>query len=111
MNGSRVVERVQVTVGDQSTASMVGAHLLGELADRTGLASGYSGAVPWVGERAPGHDRGRLLAQVAVMLAAGGRSVADMAALRDQPDLFGDVASGPRSRTSSLSATGRQMWS
>ncbi len=28
------------------------------------------------------------------MLAAGGRSVADMAALRDQPDLF-DVASGP----------------
>lgn len=27
------------------------------------------------------------------MLAAGGRSVADMAALRDQPELFGDVAS------------------
>jgi len=74
---------------------MVGAHLLGELADRTGLACGYSAAVPWTGERAPGHDRGRLFAQVAVMLAAGGRGVADMAALRDQPDLFGDVASGP----------------
>ncbi len=29
------------------------------------------------------------------MLAAGGRSVADMAALRDQPELFGDVASAP----------------
>jgi Transposase DDE domain group 1 len=95
MNGSRVVERVRVTVGDRSTASLVGAHLLGEIADRTGLASGYSAAVPWTGERAPGHDRGRLLAQVAVMLAAGGRCVADMAALRDQPDLFGTVASGP----------------
>jgi hypothetical protein len=35
-----------------------------------------------------------LLGQVAVMLAAGGRCVADMAALRDQPDVFGEVASG-----------------
>jgi hypothetical protein len=74
---------------------MVGAHLLGEIADRTGLSCGYSSAVPWTGERAPGQDRGQLFAQVAVMLAAGGRSVADMAALRDQPELFGDVASGP----------------
>jgi hypothetical protein len=73
----------------------VGAHLLGEIADRSGLSSGFSAAVPFTGERAPGHDRGRLLAQVAVMLAAGGRCVADMAALRDQPDLFGQVASGP----------------
>jgi hypothetical protein len=67
--------------------------MLGELADRVGLSSAYSAAVPWRGERAPVHDRGRLLAQVAVMLAAGGRCVADMAALRDQPALFGAVAS------------------
>jgi hypothetical protein len=93
VNGSRAVQRVRVTVGDRHTASMVGAHLLGEIADRTGLSSGWSAAVPWTGERAPGQDRGRLFAQVAVMLAAGGRSVADMAALRDQPELFGDVAS------------------
>ncbi len=95
MNGSRAVQRVQVMVGDPHTASMVGAHLLGEIADRTGLSCGYSVAVPWTGERAPGQDRGRLFAQVAVMLAAGGRSVADMAALRDQPELFGEVASAP----------------
>jgi hypothetical protein len=74
---------------------MVGAHLLGEIADRSGLSAGYSAAVPWTGERAPGHDRGRLLSQIAVMLAAGGRCVADMAVLRDQPDLFGEVASAP----------------
>ncbi len=36
--------------------SMVGAHLLGEIADRTGLSCGYSSAVPWTGERAPGQD-------------------------------------------------------
>jgi hypothetical protein len=84
-----------VTGGDRSTAQLVGAHLLGELADRVGVSSAYSAAVPWSGERAPTHDRGRLLAQVAVMLAAGGRCVADMAALRDQPALFGAVASDP----------------
>jgi len=49
-------------------------------------AAGVPGAV---------HDRGRLLAQVALMLAGGGRCVADMDALRDQPDVFGSVASSP----------------
>ncbi|MGH9271452.1 MAG: IS1380 family transposase [Ilumatobacteraceae bacterium] len=81
--------------GDASTAQLVGGHMLGELADRVGLSSAYSAAVPWAGERAPAHDRGRLLAQVAVMLAAGGRCLSDMAALRDQPALFGTVASDP----------------
>jgi hypothetical protein len=81
--------------GDRHVASQVGLHLLGDLADRAGLTSAYSAAVPWAGERAPGHDRGRLLAQVAVMLAGGGQCVADMASLRDQPELFGDVASAP----------------
>ena len=95
MNATSTVERLRVTGGDRATAQLVGAHLLGELADRIGLSSSYSAAVAWTGERAPRHDRGRLLAQVAVMLASGGRCVADMAALRDQPALFGEVASDP----------------
>ena len=93
MNATKAVERLVVTEGDSQVASLAGLHLLGELADRAGLSSGYSAAVPWPGERAPGHDRGRLLAQVAVMLAGGGECVSDMAALRDQPELFGEVAS------------------
>lgn len=93
MNGSRVVEPVRVTVGDRQVASHVGLHLLGEIAERTGLAFEYSAAVSFRGERAPVHDRGRLLAQVAVMLAGGGICVSDMAVLRDQPALFGEVAS------------------
>ena len=95
MNATRTVERLRVTGGDRQTVSHAGTHLLGELGDRVGLTCGYSAAIPWAGERAFGHDRGRLLCQVAVMLAAGGRCVADMAALRDQPDVFGDVASAP----------------
>jgi Transposase DDE domain group 1 len=84
---------VKVAVGDRQVASLAGLHLLGSLADRLGLIAGFSTAVPPAGERAPVHDRGRLLVQVAVMLAGGGRCVADMAALRDQPALFGEVAS------------------
>ncbi len=95
MNATKAVERVRVMAGDRQVVSQVGMHLLGDLADRVGLTSAYSAAVPWTGERAPGHDRGRLLAQVAVMLAGGGQCVADMATLRDEPELFGNVASAP----------------
>ena len=95
MNATKAVQRVRVMAGDRQVVSQVGMHLLGDLADRAGLTSAYSAAVPWTGERAPGHDRGRLLGQVAVMLAGGGQCVADMAALRDQADLFGAVASAP----------------
>ena len=95
MNATRAAQPMVVMEGDRQVASHVGMHLLAELADRSGLTSAYSAAVPWTGERAPGQDRGRLLAQVAVMLAGGGECVADMAALRDQPALFGDVASAP----------------
>jgi Transposase DDE domain group 1 len=95
VDATRATQRVKVTVGDRQVASLAGLHLLGSLADRLGLPAGYSAAVPPAGERAWAHDRGRLLAQVAVMLAGGGRCVADMAALRDQPGLFGRVASAP----------------
>lgn len=93
MHDTKAVRSVVVMGGDTQVASLVGLHLLGNLADQVGLTSAYSAAVPATGERAAGQDRGRLLAQLAVMLAGGGECVADMAALRDQPDLFGDVAS------------------
>lgn len=43
--------------------------------------------------RRSAHDPGRVLRDVAVMLADGGDCVSDLAALRDQPELFGEVAS------------------
>ena len=95
MNATKASERVTVMEGDRQVASQVGLHLLGDLADRAGLTAAYSAAVPWSGERAPGHDRGKLLTQLAVMLAGGGECVSDLAALRDQPALFGEVASAP----------------
>jgi hypothetical protein len=41
------------------------------------------------------HDRGRVLADTAVLIADGGRVLSDLAVLRDQSELFGPVASDP----------------
>jgi hypothetical protein len=43
----------------------------------------------------PRHDRGRVLTDVAVMLADGGEAVADIDVLRHQSPLLGPVASAP----------------
>jgi len=44
-------------------------------------------------ERDAGHDPGRVIRDLAVMLADGGDCLADLRAVRDQVDLFGAVAS------------------
>ncbi len=49
--------------------------------------------VPVSGERAPLHDRGKVLVQAMLMLAGGGEACADIEHLRSQPALFGAVAS------------------
>ncbi|HEX6404756.1 MAG TPA: hypothetical protein VF003_16605 [Pseudonocardiaceae bacterium] len=41
----------------------------------------------------PVHDRGRVLADTAVLIADGGRVLSDLAMLRDQGQLYGPVAS------------------
>ena len=46
-------------------------------------------------QRRRGHDRGDVFVDLAVMVADGGESISDLAVLRDQPDLFGEVASHP----------------
>jgi Transposase DDE domain group 1 len=46
-------------------------------------------------QRRRGHDRGEVLCDLAVAIAAGAETISDLAVLRDQPDLFGPVASHP----------------
>jgi hypothetical protein len=69
--------------------------MLCDLADALGLTDGLSAAMAPTKQRRRGHDRGRLLVDLAVMLADGGEALRDLAVLRDQPDLFGAVASLP----------------
>lgn len=64
------------------------------LADRTGLTTELSKAM--VRRRfTPLHDRGRVLTDVAVMLADGGEAIADIDVLRHQSGVLGLVASPP----------------
>ena len=60
------------------------------------LAEGLSAAMVATKKRRRGHDRGQVLVHVAVMIAGDGESISDQATLRDQPELFGEVASTPR---------------
>jgi hypothetical protein len=64
------------------------------LADRTGLTGELSKAMVR-GSFVPLHDRGRVLADVAVMLADGGEAIADIDVLRHQAGVLGPVASPP----------------
>jgi hypothetical protein len=72
--------------------SHVGSVALRLLADRVGLTDAVSKALT---RRSftPVHDRGRVLIDVAVLLADGGEAIADIDVLRDQSELFGSVAS------------------
>jgi len=66
---------------------------------QTAAAAGLDEALgaalrPWQGARAR-HDPGRVLLDLAVAVALGGDCLADLAVVRAQPDLFGQVASDP----------------
>jgi hypothetical protein len=72
-----------------------GARLLTDLADATGMTNRFGEALAGLRQRQGGHDPGRVAVDLAVMLADGGEAIADLAVLRNQPDLFGPVASDP----------------
>jgi hypothetical protein len=83
-----------IEVAGKGVVSHTGTVALRALADRTGLTAGLSRAATRNGF-VPVHDRGRVLADTAVMIADGGRVLSDLAILRDQSELFGPVASDP----------------
>lgn len=69
---------LQVLADDTSVASHVGSVLLSELADRLGLTEGLSAAPAPPRERPSAHDPGRVLRDLAVMLAGGGDCLAQL---------------------------------
>jgi len=84
---------VDVAADGEGLVSHAGAALLGEVADRVGLTRGLSAALVGVRERRGRHDPGRVVRDLAVMLADGGDCLSDLRAVRDQEPLFGAVAS------------------
>ncbi len=87
------IESVQVVADAEGLTSRAGTVLLAGVADKVGLTEMLSQAMGGVRRRRSRHDPGRTLRDLAVMLADGGDCLADLSALRDQPALFGEVAS------------------
>ena len=84
---------VEVTADGEGLVSHAGVALLVELSDHFGLTGALSGALAETRERRSAHDPGRVLRDVAVMLADGGDCVTDLDAYRGQQRLFGARAS------------------
>jgi Transposase DDE domain group 1 len=82
-----------VTTDGRGVVSHAGTRLLADVADAAGVSAGLSDALTGLRERRSGHDPGRVLTDVAVMLADGGEAISDLGVLRNQPQLFGPVAS------------------
>jgi hypothetical protein len=84
---------VRVTADGVGIVSHAGAALLRELAVSTGLVDCWDEALAGSYRGIPVHSPGRVLADLAVAIAGGARSISDLAGLRDRPGLFGPVAS------------------
>ena len=93
VNAIGPVVDVEVTGDGAGVTSQAGTRLLGEIANHLGVTRGLSQTLASTTSRSSAHDRGRMLTQLAMMIAAGGRAVSDLATLRDRPELFGPVAS------------------
>lgn len=84
---------LKVTGNGKGLASHAGARLLADLSDAVGLSDALSAAMAPTKRRRRGHDRGDVLVDLAVAIADGSAAISDLATLRDQPELFGEVAS------------------
>jgi Transposase DDE domain group 1 len=97
--GTRQVQRiasypkVTVTADGRGVCSHVGSRLLADVAAAAGVAEAFDAAVGGGRKRRSAHAPGGVLADLAVMLADGGVTIGDLVVLRDQPGLFGSVAS------------------
>jgi hypothetical protein len=84
---------VGVTPDGEGLVSHAGSALLAQVADKTGLTRALSLRLSGMRERRSRHEPGRVVCDLAVMLADGGDCLSDLRAVRDQAPLFGEVAS------------------
>jgi hypothetical protein len=84
---------VEVTADGAGLVSHAGSALVAQVADRLGFTRALSLRLAVLKQRRRGHDPGRVIRDLAVMLADGGECVSDLGAVREQAALFGPVAS------------------
>jgi len=84
---------VDVTSDGAGLVSHAGSAAIALVGDKLGLTRALSLRLAVLKQRRRGHDPGRVIRDLAVMLADGGECVSDLGAVRDQEALFGPVAS------------------
>ena len=87
--------KLKVTADGAGVGSHAGCELLRELATATGVVGAFDKALIGTYSGLPSHFSGQVLADLAVAIADGATSISGMRKLRDQPGLFGPVASDP----------------
>ena len=84
---------MSVSADGAGVVSHVGTRLLADVAEAAGVPEAFDDAAGGRRRRRSAHAPGRVLTDVAVLLADGGETITDLAVLRHQPGLFGTVAS------------------
>jgi hypothetical protein len=84
---------VEVTSDGAGLVSHAGSALVAQVAEEVGLTNALSLGLAPIKQRRRGHDPGRVVRDLAVMLVDGGECVSDLGAVREQDALFGAVAS------------------
>ena len=87
--------KMKVSADGAGVASHAGCELLRELAAATGLVDAWDKSLIGTYSGLPFHFPGQVLSDLAVSIADGATSISGLRALRDQPGLFGPVASTP----------------
>jgi hypothetical protein len=84
---------VEVTADGAGLVSHAGSALVAQVADKVGFTTALSRRLAEIKRRRRGHDPGRVIRDLAVMLVDGGECISDLGAVREQDALFGGVAS------------------
>src|SRR5258705_13880564 len=79
---------VEVTSDGAGLVSHAGAALIAQVAEKVGLAAALSSRLAGIKQRRRGHDPGRGIRDLAVVLVDGGECVSDLGAVRAQDDSF-----------------------
>ena len=95
VNGTGLYPQAGVEAGEVPAVGPAGARLLTGTVRATGLDTALSRALaPWRRPLAV-HDPGKIIVDLALCAALGGRCLSDLAVLRGQGEVFGPVASDP----------------
>ena len=95
VKNSGLYPAVGVESGDVPAVGLAGARLLTETSRVTGLGNELSQALSAWRRTWSVHDPGKIMADLAVCVALGGRCLSDLSLLRCDKEVFGPVASDP----------------